>query len=503
MLLKSNEYLKGALDSLLQANPPKAYRWLVVAGLAGLFLIGIVWFGSFFEWGNHTLEYFDWADISVPRFQFLRSAVRAGEFPLHISDPSTLHGATLRYLAVPDAFISPQYLLLNRLSIQRFNLANVWLLYALGFGGMLVLRSRLRLSLISFAAIFFMFNFNGHLLAHYSVGHATWGGYFLFPWFVWLVLKLLDGDRSWGLTFAISGLLFVIWLQGSFHQYVWLLLFLAGLGVCVPRIFWMVLRTGAFAILASAFRILPSILLLGKYSASFDSGYPTLFSVWDSLVKVTDPMNSTYFVKGIANNGVGSWETTAFIGLLGGLFLVYFGIYRGLIESRTPYRALILPLGILFILSMGTLMGELRALPLPDALRTPILGIIQGERVSSRIFSVVLVFLLFLAAERFQRVLDEAPQKSLVLAASLVGLGINAVDLWGDSNVWRISNGMKDFWAAFDPHKWSVNNNPSDTLYLWLVFGGLAFSVLIFGVLAGLAWRETRQKKQAALLCTI
>jgi hypothetical protein len=306
MRSKLNEYLKGALASLLQANPSKAYRWLAVVCLAVLFLIGIAWFGSFFEWGNHTLEYFDWADISGPRFQFLRTALRAGEFPLHISDPSTLHGATLRYLAVPDAFISPQYLLLYRLSIQRFNLVNVWLLYALGFAGMLVLRSRLRLSVISFAVIFFMFNFNGHLLAHYSVGHATWGGYFLFPWFVWLVLRLLDGDRSWGLTFGISALLFVIWLQGSFHQYVWLLMFLAGLGIFVPRTFWMVLRTGAFTLLASAFRILPSILLLGKYSASFDSGYPTLFSVWDSLVKVTDPMNSTYFIKGIVDNGVGS-----------------------------------------------------------------------------------------------------------------------------------------------------------------------------------------------------
>jgi hypothetical protein len=180
--------------------------------------------------------------------------------------------------------------------------------------------------------------------------------------------------------------------------------------------------------------------------------------------------------------------------VLGGLFLVYFGVYRGLIDSRTPYQALILPLGMIFLLCMGTLMGELRVLPIPIALRIPILGIIQGERVSSRMFSLVLVFLLVLAAERFQRALDDAPHKPLILAASLVGLSVNAVDLWGDSNVWRISNGMKDFWQAFDPHKWSVQNNYSDTLYLWLVFGGLAFSALIFLILAGLAWREARKK---------
>ena len=485
MLPKLSETLKGIPTALVQAEPPKTYRWLTLVCLAALFLTGIVWFGSFFEWGNHTLDYFDWADISGPRFQFLRTAVRAGEFPLHISDPSTFHGTTLRYLAVSDSFISPQYLLLYRLSIQRFNLANVWLLYALGFAGLLVLRSRLRLSVISFAAVFFLFNFNGHLLAHYGVGHATWGGYFLFPWFVLLVFKLLDGDRSWGLTLSITALLFVIWLQGSFHQYVWLLMFLACLGVFVPRIFWMVVRTGVFVVLGSAFRILPSILQLGSYSASFDSGYPTLFSVWDSLVKVTDPMNSTHFIKGMVENGVGSWETTAFIGLLGGLFLVYFGVYRGLIDARTPFRALILPLGVIFLLCMGSLMGELRLLPIP---------IIQGERVSSRMFSVVLVFLLVLAAERFQRGIDAAPQKLPVLALSLLGLGINTVDLWADSNVWRISNGMQEFWAAFQAQKWSVNNNYGDTLYLWLVFGGLALSALVFGILGRLAWREARRK---------
>ena len=77
----------------------------------------------------------------------------------------------------------------------------------IGFAGLLVLRSRLRLSAISFAALFLLFNFNGHILAHYSVGHATRGGYFLFPWFVWLILRLLDGDRSWAWTLGMSVLM--------------------------------------------------------------------------------------------------------------------------------------------------------------------------------------------------------------------------------------------------------------------------------------------------------
>ena len=207
---KISEYIQTASETLLSSQPARKYLWLTVLWLVGLYVIGVIGFGSFFEWGNHTLEYHDWAEISAPRFQFLRTAVLAGEFPLHISDPSSLHGFTLRYLSVADVFISPQMILLYWTSIQRFNLANVLILYTLGFAGLLVLRSRLRLSALSFAALFLLFNFNGHILAHYSVGHATWGGYFLFPWFVWLILRLLDGDRSWLWTLGMAALLFLV-----------------------------------------------------------------------------------------------------------------------------------------------------------------------------------------------------------------------------------------------------------------------------------------------------
>ena len=486
MITKVQERWAGALAALVQAEVPRVYRWVSVAGLVLLYALGIFWFGSFFEWGDHTLEYHDWADITAPRFQFLKTAMRAWQFPLHISDPSTMHGFTVRYLAVSDAFISPQYVLLLRLSIQRFNLVNVWLLYTLGFLGLLVLRRRLRLSLVSFAALFFMFNFNGHLLAHYSVGHATWGGYFLFPWVIWLTLRLLDGERSWALTLGYAGTLLAIWLQGSFHQYVWLLMLLAAIGIFIPRTFWMAARLGIFALLAGAFRLLPSIMLYGKFSAGFESGYPSLFALWDSLVRVTDPLNSSYFPKGIVENGVGSWETAAFIGLLGGVFLLYFGVYRGLLQREGPYRALLLPLGLVLLFCLGTLMGELRQLPIP---------IIQGERVSARMFSVVLVFGLALAAERFQHALDGAPDWRAALAGSLLGLGITAVDLWGDLNVWRISNGSQLFWRVFEDNKWFVQNNYTDTLYLWLVFGGLALSALTLLALGGLAWREAQRAR--------
>lgn len=84
------------------------------------------------------------------------------------------------------------------------------LMYTIGFPGLLWLKRKFRLSDMTFAMLFMLFNFNGHILAHYAVGHATWGGYFLFPWFVIQVIRLLGGKRSWTWVAKTSGLLVLI-----------------------------------------------------------------------------------------------------------------------------------------------------------------------------------------------------------------------------------------------------------------------------------------------------
>lgn len=476
--------------ALLESRPGRQYRWIAVLWLVGLYVLGLVGFGVFFEWGNYDMEYHDWAQITGPRLQFLRTTVRAGVFPLHISDPSTLHGWTVRYLAVPDAFISPQYFLLSKLPIVWFNLVNVWLLYTLGFAGLLVLARKLRLGGLSFALLFLLFNFNGQVLAHYSVGHATWGGYFLFPWFAWLVLRLLEGDKSWRWVLLSSGVLFVMWLQGSFHQYVYLLMLLGFIGVCVPRTFWTVIRAGALALLASAFRLLPSILLYGKFSPSYLNGFPSLYSIWVNLVNIPHPLDTPFFPPGLADwyTSLGEWELTYFVGLLGGLFLVFFGIYRGLLRRDAPYRGLALPIGLMALLSMAPVYQVVIQLPIP---------LLQGERAASRLFCVVLVFGLVVGAERLQRWLEGASNKPFALAVSLLGLAFTTSELWEDLQVWRLSNRLKDFWIVFEDNKWYVKNNYGDALYLWLVFGGLALSLLTFAVLAWLSWREARKSKKS------
>ena len=98
--------------------------------------------------------------------------------------------------ALPDVILSPQVLLLKWLSVGSFVLVDTWLMILLGWIGLLRLRRRFSLSLLSFTWLSLLFYFNGHILSHYAVGHVTWGGYFLLSWFAELVFSLIDGEKG-------------------------------------------------------------------------------------------------------------------------------------------------------------------------------------------------------------------------------------------------------------------------------------------------------------------
>ncbi len=476
---------KAFFDLLFQAQVSGKRRWITWIWLAGVFLLGLYWFWIFFGHGANNVLFHDWASITAPRFQFLKTAVETLQLPLHISDPGTFHGDTYRYLAVPDTLISPQLILLGGMAITRFNLFNVCILYTLGYIGLIVLKNKFHISLIPFTALALLFNFNGNILAHLSVGHENWVGYFLFSWFVWLVFRLLEGDRSWKWIFGMSLLLFVIWLQGSFHQFVWLLMMLGLIAVFVPRTFWFVVRAAVFILVLSAFRLLPSILSYGNYVGGFDNGFVTLGALMNYLVFMASPNEKKYFMPG-TGPVIGAWELTTFIGLVGTIFVIYFGLYRGLLARKAPFQSLVLPLGIMLLLSGGLF-------DIVDRLHIPLLG---GERISSRMISVVLAFGLVMAAERFQHWLDSSDRKPFLAVASVMAFSLTGLDLWLNMNVWKISHSSALFdWVYFDPQKWYVKNIYSDTLYLGLVFGGLAISLVTFIVLAVFSWKETRRER--------
>ena len=157
-ILEKQKYMvKKGLDILFRPAETTLAKWLGAILLAVLFFVGILHWGYFLNWSNNRFDIGDWHRIVEPALLFLTKAFRSGQLPLHGSSPFLVPD---RYLARVGRPLSPQTLLLHYLEPDIFVLVNVWLMYAVGFFGLLLIRRRYGLSLISFALLFLLFNFN-------------------------------------------------------------------------------------------------------------------------------------------------------------------------------------------------------------------------------------------------------------------------------------------------------------------------------------------------------
>lgn len=123
---------------------------------------------------NKFLDPFFYPDetknISWINIIWLGGLFLAGVFPLHMAGTQTLHDLTDRFLTLPDVITTPQTLFLLFVNIPTFVLIDILIQYLIGFPGLLWVRRRFNLSLFAFSVLFFLFNFNGFILSHYSPG---------------------------------------------------------------------------------------------------------------------------------------------------------------------------------------------------------------------------------------------------------------------------------------------------------------------------------------------
>ncbi len=476
-----SQYLKG----FFRPQEKLTGRWLTWIWIVALYGGGIYLWILFFNHGNIPFSFHDWSVITAPRLTFLKDALTRGILPLWVSRTDTLGGITQRYLSVPDAFLSPQVILLRLMSIGMFVVVNQLLLYTMGFLGLLWFKRRFSLSAAAFTVLFLLFNFNGHVLAHFGVGHDTWGGYFLFPWFVALIIQLIDGDESWAWVARMSLLMLLIWLQGSFHQYVWALIFLGVLALTSKKRFLTTYKAMIFSILLAMVRILPPTLLMGKFDNFFWGGYPTFADLLSSLITVHVP-------GGYASGPdmpwiLGWWEFDLYIGLIGAVFLVYFGLYRWLGRRQSDlsrFRSLIFPIAALIILSLGQVYRLVRLLPV---------GLFEGERVSSRMISIPFVFLVIIGVIEFQRWLDRTRISIPAYLGLAALLFVEAHDLYQNFITWQVKTASIHFpYAPFTPAMWYAVTRV-DVPYTMTLGYGLAVSAGSLVVLMILVWLEKRR----------
>ena len=459
-------------------------RWLERLWAPALYLIGLIEWGLFLNWGSIPLDMADWSDITMPRILVLQDAVQRGLLPLHIAAPNGMKGITDRFLAIPDILLSPQVFLLRVIEPGLFLFINIILLYTIGFIGLYWLRKKYRLSLAVFSVLFLLFMFNGHIVDHIYIGHATWMAYFLYPFFALLILRLLEKQPGWKWVYQMVWLLLIIFLQGGFHQYVILLLFLFFLGLFTPRYLKACWGAGIFAILVGLFRILPVSLVSPNLKLGFLGGFTTLNEVFRGMVTLIEPSKVLDNISRL-NPYLAWWEIDFYIGWMGLLFItgVLFLAWRKKVFPLRGFSALVYPTVVLAIFSIGRLYKFVFILGIP---------MLTGERVSTRFWVLPLLISLFAAAICAQRLLDCYPIRLPVQLLFLGGFLVLFNDLQQHTEIWSVSRlSSMTLPSPVDPSLWVVANRP-DPSYLTMLVTGTVISILSLLLLSAIRFNQRR-----------
>ncbi len=476
------------IDSFFTSDPAQQLRRYHIGWLVLLFISGAVLWSIFLNRGSIPFDYHDWAEINAPRVAFAGDAVRKGVLPLHMPDKSALRSLTDRYMSIPDVLLTPQLLLLLWMDVGTFMLVNLLLLYSVGFAGLVWLKQKYRLSGFLFTILFLLFNFNGHIVAHLSVGHYTWVGYFLLPWFFILLIKLEETPpaRYWRWLSLMAGLLFFLFLQGSFHQYLWCLLFMGFYVLANWRKALPVIGGAFFSGLLLLVRFLPVTLLFGQFDIEFRGGYPRPWHIFSALMierlpaELKEPINF--------NSNLGFWEFDLYVGIAGFFFLLLAAAawlvpqFKG--RRFSPWLS---PILFLAFFSIYKFYLPLYNLPIP---------ILNSERVTSRFIIMPLLALLFIALpavqERLNRWVKNWRYKTilLILAAWL------GYDLLRHTLAWQVTEAAKAFpFTAVDLSIKTVANHPDPAYTNLILIGGIA-SLLTALFLIILSMLEKRRERK-------
>lgn len=407
---------------LSESHLSKAGSYLVLgtAYLAGMFQW--VWLINF---GNVHGRLIDW-QMFYDFYKVTQDALIEKNIPYFMP---YFYKGTNQFLAIPATDLFPTIYFLKFLSVEDFFLAQMVVAYSLGFIGCLWLRKTYQWSLFTFAFFFLVFNLNGHIVSHIAVGHWLWISYFLFPFFLGWVLKLVEGDISPFHGVRLSWVLFVMLLFGGLHPFVWSLLFL-GVMCLFQKKYWKPVSIGAIlAITFSSYRIIPAAVTFFGYTKPFQYGFPSISTLWESLTANNFEVD-VFDWSFMLTNELTWWEADHYISIVGLVVILYFGIWSRFKSAKEvdPYRILNIPLLIISLFTIGDIFGWITFLPIP---------LITVERVSTRFLIVPILFLLVFACIWMQQLFERLRPSWSVFVLALIILSYEAFSLISHLFLWK------------------------------------------------------------------
>ncbi len=468
----------------------------LVSKTVNYLVLCMAYLGGVFHWawlinyGRVHVKYFDWQKF-FDYYGVIQKALFEKSIPYFM--PYSYKG-TNQFLAIPETDLSPTIFLLKFLSVEEFFLAQIIIVYSLGFTGCLWLKQRYQWSLVTFLFFLLPFSMNGHIVSHIAIGHWPWISYFLLSFFLLWVFRLVEGDRSSMHGARLSWVLFGILLLGGVHTFVWCLLFVFLLCLFQKQYWKPVLIGVALAIMFSSYRMIPTAITYFAYKNNFVSGFPSISVFWQALTSVKGQENM--LTLGFGPNGEAPWwEVDHYIGIIGLAALAYFGVFLRLTKQKEwgldGYRVLNGPMLILTIFSLGSLFKLFTLIPIP---------FISIERVSSRFIIIPILILLVISCIWMQHMFNRLSPRWTLILGFLAGLFVHGFMFVEHSAIWQVKVWGDTLSDVIIPMYDTASSWAKSVEWLYVPAVQISYLISLFALMAFLAgyvyfYKKNREKE--------
>jgi hypothetical protein len=390
-----------------------------------LYLIGFIFWYKFLGLGQPFIAVNDWVNSNL-HLDTVRLGINHAEIPW---SPSIAYGNNKYFLANPEVVTTPDIILLKIINNSTYIYLHIMLLYSIGFYSLLKISDKYSLSNYSFILLYVLFNYNGYIISHLSMGHFIWTGYFLLPLFIYYLNNFLV-SRSQIYIILNSFLMGFLYLNGSFHIAIFLCMFLIFSAMWEIKNLFPFLKIIILSGLIGFSKILPALIFFkhdGRLEIGskfrFITGYPDLSTLLDAFLVQKD---HSYMLNVIS--GELYWhEYSMYVGVLPFIGLLV-GVFYAIKKSDHILSAPIIFGGCaILLMSFENTYSIIANAPLP------FVGI---ERISTRF--IVIPFLIFLiyGIIGFDSLIKDIKVNKYVLFSGLIFISGN---VYTNLVPWRIS----------------------------------------------------------------